>query len=51
MKFPVADELIETLDPNGPKLTPLPTPAVQTGVSADLLTDVLFIWNFLTVFW
>jgi hypothetical protein len=38
------------LDPKGPKLTPLPTPVPKTGLPDDLVTDVLFIWNFLFVF-
>jgi hypothetical protein len=50
VKFPVADELVETLDPEGPKLTPLPTPVTATGVTEDSLTEVLFIWDFLSVF-
>lgn len=50
VKFPVADELIESLDPKGPKLTPLPTPVPKAGLPDELLTDVLFIWNFLYVF-
>jgi hypothetical protein len=45
-KYPVADELVTTIDPNEP-LTHLPKPMLKLKISDSIAGEAIALWDFL----
>jgi hypothetical protein len=52
VKFPVKDELVEQLDPQGKPCQPLPTAHINLSetLPAPYVNDAVGVWDFLNVF-